>query len=353
MPDDLDPLDLPRPRADAPAGSAPLLAGRRVLVTGAGGFIGRHLLRHLLDAGAEVHAAVRGPSVAGRLGLPSRGHVTRHGGDLADRADTTRVLRASDPQIVFHLASRVVGHRDPGLVGPMLEDNVHAALNVMTAAHELGNRHVVLAGSVEEPHAAGEAPCSPYAAAKLAATNYALLFHEQWDLPVTVLRPAMVYGPEQLDERKLVPHVVTSMLAGREPRLGSGDRLIDWVFVDDVCRAFLAAATRPAAPGLVADVGSGRATTIADTVRSLADLTGYDGPLGLGSRGDRRHDTARIADPTAATDALGWSPETPLETGLARTVQWYRSRRDADRLTVRGRGETGSRLAVVRPPRTG
>ena len=125
---------------------------------------------------------------------------------------------------MFHLASSVAGQRSADIAGTMLENNTRTAINVMTAAHHLGDRRVVLAGSIEEPREADEAPCSPYAAAKSAATAYARLFHQQWDLPVTVLRPAMVYGPSQPDDTKLLPYVIGSMLDGRRPRLTSGVR---------------------------------------------------------------------------------------------------------------------------------
>lgn len=323
--------DLPRPRtADEPFSRPEGLTSRRVLVTGARGFIGRHLLTRLLDDDADVHAVVRpGRRLPRSLGLRRRGKVTWHEADLSDAESSDRAIRESDPEVVFHLASHVAGLRSTDVVGSMIESNTRAAVNVMTTAHLLGNRRVILAGSVEEPHDATEAPCSPYAAAKLAATGFARLFHQQWGLPVTVLRSAMVYGPSQPDEAKLVPYVINCMLDERPPQLSSGTRPIDWVHVDDVCRAFVLAATHPAAPGLVADIGSGTATTIAETVHMIAALTGYDGPIGLGGLPDRPHDVAHIADIGPALESLGWWPRVSLARGLAQTVQWHVSRRDA------------------------
>ncbi|MCD2191735.1 NAD-dependent epimerase/dehydratase family protein [Actinomycetospora soli] len=319
----------PRPRI-AEARPHHALTGRRVLVTGARGFIGSRLVRSLLDAGADVHALIRPedqrpvPSVA--VARRPAHRVTWHRCDLVDVDAVRSVFRDVAPEVIFHLASRVQGHRDVALALPMLEDNTRAAVNIMAAASDVGVSRLVLAGSVEEPHVADEAPCSPYAAAKAATTSYARMFADQWDLPVTVLRLAMVYGPGQTDERKLVPHVATSLLRRRAPSLASGSRPIDWVYIDDVCDAFLTAASHPQAPGLVADIGSGTSTTIADTVRLLAKVARYDGDLGFGRLEDRRNDVARIADLTHATGTLGWQPRTPLPVGLARTLEWFRAR---------------------------
>lgn len=327
--------DVPPPRSSTdPLSDSPSLSSRRVLVTGARGFIGGHLIGRLLDIGADVHALARpgrAPVEAQRRGLPGRRPATWHEADLTDPEQAERAIRTSDPEVVLHLASTVAGHRNVDIVGSMLENNTRAAINVMAAAHRLGNRRVVLAGSTEEPNHPGEAPCSPYAAAKAAATACARLFHQQWDLPVTVLRPAMVYGPSQPDESKLLPYVIGRMLDGRRPKLSSGTRLIDWVHVDDVCRAFLVAAAHPSASGLVADIGSGTSTTIAETVRMVAVLTGYQGLIGLGDLPDRANDIAHIADLAPARDGLGWRPTISLTQGLTDTVHWHLTRRDADR----------------------
>jgi UDP-glucose 4-epimerase len=318
--DRLGPQRYERASQPAPTPCASPLHARRVLLSGATGFIGRHLARMLLDIGADVHALSRPQTSTVVAGLE---RVRWHPCDLTDAPDVDEAVDDIAPDVIFHLAGRVEGYRDLELVVPMLEENTRAAINVMSAAHRRPSCRIVLAGSVEEPRTSDEAPSSPYAAAKSAVTAYARLFHEQWDLPVTVLRLAMVYGPDQPDTRKLVPHVIAHLLSGERPALSSGTRIIDWTYIDDVCEAFLRAATHPDAPGLVADIGSGCGTTIADTVAELADLVGSQVALGFGDVADRHNDTARIADTTTAEHVLGWRPRTSLAEGLARTLEWY------------------------------
>jgi UDP-glucose 4-epimerase len=294
------------------------LRERPVLVTGATGFIGGHLARTLHSLGADVHATTRRP-----VAPPPFEGPTWHTIELTDAEAIDGLLREVRPGVVLHLASRVQGSRDQDLALTMLDDNTRAAVALMTAAQHVPGCRVVLAGSMEESHDGG-APPSPYAAAKQATTGYAQLFHDQWELPVTVLRIAMVYGPEQPDRTKLVPYAVEHFLAGEAPELGSGTRPVDWVYVDDVVEAFLRAATDRRGAGLVADIGTGTTNTIRDVVTELADLTGWTGPVHFGERSDRRHEPSLVADTASAREALDWCARTGLRDGLARTVAWHR-----------------------------
>jgi len=316
-------IELPLPREATLSGPGGLF-GHRVLVTGATGFIGRHLMHRLRKEGAEVHALTR----PGGSPRPDVAGTTWHRVDLDDREALTSTVHRIAPSVMFHLASRVEGRRDKALALPMLEANTRVAVALMTAALDLPECRVVLAGSIEEPRGE-EPPVSPYAAAKGAATGYARLFHAQWELPVTVLRIAMVYGPDQPDDRKLIPYVCQCLADGGAPSLSSGTRPVDWVYIADVCDALYRAATCGDAPGRVLDIGSGQTATVAEVVTELADIAGYRGILGFGDVTDRRDDRAHIADTGPAAQHLDWRAETPLHTGLEWTLAWYRLQRPA------------------------
>lgn len=299
------------------------LRDRRVLVTGAGGFIGDHVCRRLVRAGAEVHGSGRGaPPRAGAEGVAwSRLDVT-------DEAAVRRLAGDLRPEVVMHLAGRVSGARDPAQALPMLRANLAGTVHVLAAAHAVGAR-VVLAGSMEEPFP-GEpvdvAPRSPYAASKWAAAAYARMYGLLWSLPVAVLRPSMVYGPGQADETKLVPHTILAMLRGEAPRLAGGRRLSDWVHVSDVADAFLAApaAAGPRAPTV--DVGSGEMASVAEVVERLAAIIAPGVAPAFGARPDPPREAGRPADLEGAAAVLGWRARVGLEEGLRDTVRWYRER---------------------------
>lgn len=295
----------------------------RVLLTGASGFIGAHVLRRLIVLDADVHATSRIP--------PSHGRgVTWHTVDLTDTAATTALIRGVRPDIVLHLAATVSGARDIGMVSPTLRTNLVSPVVLMTALAEAPPDSVVFAGSIEEA-ALGDpsaSASSPYAMAKLAATGYATMFHRLWNLPVTVLRIATVYGPGQPDQSKLVPHVITTLLEGGTPRLSKGSKLVDWVYIDDVVTAILAAAQSPHANGHVIEIGSGEQVSVMRTVATIRDILGTDIPAEFGVLPDRPFDHDQLAHLDEAVRLLGWRPATGLTTGLRRTVEWYRSRQN-------------------------
>jgi UDP-glucose 4-epimerase len=291
-----------------------------VLVTGASGFIGSRLVEQLLLEDAEVHAV-------SRMAIPSDTALRWWQADLEDPEASKRLVGDITPDAVFHLASLVEGTRDVELVLPTLRANLVAAVGLLVAAVDAGCERVVLAGSMEEPILdAAEAPSSPYAAAKLAAGRYAAMFHALYGLPVVSLRIFMVYGPGQRDERKLIPSVILDLLGGRRPRIGSGAREIDWVYVDDVVDALVLAAGAPGVGGCTIDVGSGTLVPILDVVQRLADMVDPSLRPEVGAVADRPLDRVVSADVSVAGSLLGWKAQTGLDVGLRQTVGWYRDR---------------------------
>ena len=294
---------------------------KRVLVTGGRGFIGSALCGKLLDVGAEVWTVGRSN--------PAKGDTRALIADLQDIEATRRVFAEARPDIVIHLASHVVGVRSPDVVLSTYHSNLTSTVNMLVAAQEYGCDRVVLTGSLEEPDPSTDwpVPSSPYTAAKLAAGAYGRMFSALFDLSVVILRVFMVYGPGQRDEKKLVPYVITSLLDGNTPEFTSGQRGVDWIYVEDVAEAYVCAAAESGVEGMTLDVGSGRTATVREVVERLFNMMQADSSPRFGTVADRPMEQIRRADIETSRKAMGWAPRTSLEAGLQATIEWYRNPR--------------------------
>ncbi len=295
-------------------------SGQRVLVTGASGFIGSHLCDRLSKNGAEVHAISRTPRHTG-----TKTAIHWWQGKLEDIDTVRNVLSTVKPEVIFHLASHVAGSRSLELVLPTFHSNLVSTVNLLTVATEIGCRRLVLVGSLEEPEPDhNQVPCSPYAAAKSASSAYGRMFYELYQTPVVIARLFMVYGSGQQDLRKLIPYVTLSLLQGQAPKLSSGQRLVDWIYVDDVVDGLLVAAQAPNVEGCTVDLGSGILVPIRTVVQQLINLVGAETQPLFGALPDRPLEQVRVANTTYSYGKLGWQPATSLERGLELTVDWYR-----------------------------
>ena len=292
-----------------------------VLVTGASGFIGQHVVRRLLARGCIVHGVSRFPMNR------DAGGVRWWNANVGDTDRVAEIVSAIRPEIVIHLAGYVSGDRSIDRVLPILRDSLVSTVGLLVSASQVGCQRLVLAGSLEEPDGtqSHQIPVSPYAAAKWAAMSYGRMFHALYAVPTVMARIAMVYGPGQVDERKLVPHVIRSLLRGKSPAVGSGRRALDWVYVDDVADGLVRACFAEQIEGRTIDLGSGQRVTIRDVVNRLVAFSGPSVVPRFGAVPDRPMEQEWSADVDAARALLGWRAVTPLDVGLKRTVDWHKS----------------------------
>lgn len=295
------------------------LLGAPVLVTGASGFIGSHLCRRLLIEGASVHGVSREFRQSRTEGL----HWWK--ADLGNACEVRDLVQSARPQIIFHLASHVAGARELSKVLPTFHDNLASTVHLLTSATEQKCRRIVIAQSSEEPLQLDGAtiPCSPYAAAKWAGSAYGRMFHALFQTPVVMPRIFMTYGPDQKDLNKLVPYVTLALLRGQAPKLTSGSRLADWIYVEDVVEGLVRSALVPGLEGSAFDLGTGTLTSVREVAQVIGEIAAAGVELDFGSFPDRPLEQQRPADTTFATTRLSWAPRTSLRDGLLATVRWY------------------------------
>ena len=241
---------------------------KRVLVTGASGFIGSHLCKKLGVFGCDIHGISRSKR-QNDLDM-----ITWWRSDLLGAPGVLKIVKSIEPEIVYHLSSCVTGSRNSEVILPTFQSNMVSTVNLLTALEKIGCQRVILAGSMEEPHSGHTKllSISPYAASKWTSSVYGRMFHALYGLPVVILHLFMVYGPGQMDFKKLIPYVTISLLKNEVPRLASGRRQIDWIYIDDVVDGLIRSAQAEDILGCTLDIGSGSLSTVRDVVEGLVDL---------------------------------------------------------------------------------
>jgi NAD dependent epimerase/dehydratase len=310
------------------------LSGRRVLVTGAGGFIGSQLCERLVELGAEVRALAEYNSL-GSFGWldesPARGELDAVLGDVRD-PDAIRRL-ADGVETLFHLAALIAIPYSYEAPHSYVETNVLGTLNVLSGAREAGVGMVVHTSTSEVYGTARSMPIdethplqaqSPYAASKIGADKLAEAFHLSFGLPVATLRPFNTYGPRQ-SARAVIPTIITQLLAGDTLALGNLTPTRDFTYVADTVEAFVRIGDCPAAIGRVVNVGSGRELSIGELVERIEAVLGRRAPV---ERDEERvrppaSEVERLcADARLAGELFGWEPQVSLDEGLAATAEW-------------------------------
>jgi len=309
---------------------------KKVLVTGAGGFIGSQLVETLVAAGAQVRALVhynsRGdPGLLSLTPPETLAQVELLSGDLRDLPVVSAAMR--DVEIVFHLGALIAIPYSYSHPADVVQTNVLGTLNVLQAARDNRVARLVHTSTSEVYGTALHEPIdeehplqgqSPYSASKIGADKLAESFYCSYNLPVVTLRPFNTYGPRQ-SARAVIPTIITQALTGDVVHLGNLDACRDFTYVSDTVAGFLCAGQVPGIEGRTFNLGVGSKIRIGD----LADII-----LGLVGRPVRIEvDTARlrpeksevrnlISDNRRARSELGWVPQVDLPTGLAQTTEW-------------------------------
>jgi len=314
-------------------------AGRKCLVTGAGGFIGSHLAERLALAGAEVRAMVHynAPGALHNLDYvapKAREAMEIVSGDVADPFFVDTAVQGMDT--VFHLAALIGIPYSYVAPAQYVTVNVNGTLNVLEACRRNGTRRMVHTSTSETYGTARYAPIdeehplqgqSPYSATKIAADKLAESYHLSFSTPVAVIRPFNTFGPRQSD-RAVIPTIISQALFRDEIRLGSLDPLRDFNYVGNTVDGFLAVGSAERAVGEVINVGYGKCASIGDLVRMVLEILEMDKPVVTEDRRVRpeRSEVMKLHCANAkATELCGWTPRVSLREGLAEVVEWVKS----------------------------
>ena len=316
------------------------LSGKLVLVTGADGFIGSHLVELLAASGARVRAMVYYNSWNDIGWLRELSGDARSAVEIfpADIRDAERVHQAvAGCEYVFHLSSLIAIPYSYDAPRSYVESNIIGALNVLQACRQSSKLARLVHVSTSEVYGtAQQVPISeshplvgqsPYSATKIAADKLAESFHLSFGLPVVVARPFNTYGPRQT-ARAVIPTIASQLLAGKEQlQLGALHPTRDFNYVTDTARGMIALALAADGNGRVVNIGSGDEWSIGRTVELLCQIVGRHVPVvtdELRVRPANSEVNRLVADNSLMRQLSGWQPEVRFIDGLTRTVDWIR-----------------------------
>lgn len=317
--------------------------GKKVLVTGAGGFIGSHLVEKLLSLNAHVIAIVRynSQNTVGNLRFLDE-NLKRNLKVFSLNLNYEYLMDEliDESQIIFNLAAHIgipYSYINPQEV---IENNIKSTLNILLLAKKHNVERLIQTSTSEVYGSAKQIPISethtlqpqsPYSASKIATDNIALSFHYSFDLPVTIVRPFNTYGPRQ-SARAVIPTIISQCLKEKVVKLGTLKTTRDFTYVEDTVRGFLMLAESEKTIGGVFNLGTSQEITIEELFQKINKIIGEKSELIFdGSRvRPEKSEVARLcSDFSKTANIVGWKPEVLIDEGLKRTIEWV-----SDNLTI-------------------
>lgn len=314
------------------------LNGKKILITGAGGFIGSHLAEALVSKGATLRAFVRynsrnDPGLLTLLEKNTFSQIEVIPGDLRDLSALTEAT--SDIDCVVHLGAMIsipYSYLHPKEV---VESNVLGTLNILLACRQNQVERLVHISSSEVYGTALEVPInenhalqgqSPYSASKIGADKLAESFHLTYGLPVVTIRPFNTYGPRQ-STRAVIPGIITQALTQTNIKMGNLNTSRDFTFISDTVEGIISSIQTPEIEGKTLNLGSGTEIKIGDLAEKIIEFVGRPVKIIIDSdriRPEKSEVNRLVSDNHFAYKSLGWNPKVNIDSGLQKTIEWYR-----------------------------
>ena len=314
--------------------------GKKVLITGAGGFIGSHLAERLVTLGANVKAFVHYNS-SGKHGWLDQSLFAKEmeiqSGDICDPDSVFMAVK--DQEFVFHLAALIA--IPYSYISPLsyIRTNIEGTANILRSSRTSGVERLICTSTSEVYGTALYTPIdekhplqgqSPYSASKIGADKMIEAFYRSFDLPVVTVRPFNTFGPRQ-SLRAIIPTIITQLMQNNSINLGNLKSTRDLNYIDNTVAGFIASAENENAIGRVINFGSGKEISIYDLAVLISSIMGKGIEISVDEnrlRPEKSEVEQLLANNSLAKSLLNWVPQVSLEEGLQKTVEWFQSNRE-------------------------
>lgn len=316
------------------------LKNKKIMVTGADGFIGSHLVESLLGEGCVVKAFVYYNSFNswGWLDTLPKNNINKieiFTGDVRDPNGVRIAIKGMD--VVFHLAALIAIPYSYHSPDSYVDTNIKGTLNILQACRDCNVERVLVTSTSEVYGTAKYVPIdekhpmqgqSPYSATKIGADRLAESFYKSFNLPVTIVRPFNTYGPRQ-SARAIIPTIITQLLSGsKEIKLGSLAPTRDFTYVKDTCRGFVKIAKSDVTVGQEINVASQEEVSVGDLAKNIIEIVGTDAKIITDSqrlRPDKSEVERLLGDNKKIKELCGWKSQVSLRDGLKNTIDWFKN----------------------------
>jgi len=302
----------------------------KILITGASGFVGQHLINSLIKENCKLYCFVRGLSID--FNNTESEEISYYDIDLKQKEDLNNIVKSISPDIVIHLAGKKNRSNEINEIKSILDNNVFGTLNLFESLLSVSNlKKIILLGSIEEygfgdspfKEDSFENPISTYGVSKLTISKLAKIFINEYNLPITLLRPSIVYGPMQGTEM-FIPSLINSLSNKQNFQMTKGEQFRDFIYIDDLIEAIKKTILIDNLTGFTFNIASGISFKLSNIAIKIANILNAEDNLQIGALDYRKSEIMNYSvDITLALAKLNWKPNTSIDEGLVITIDSF------------------------------